>query len=68
MYKRKTLNIPVDLLNDAVKASGATTQTMAVVMGLRELVRTKRLEALMKLRASGAVRLKQKDLKKMRRR
>ena len=60
------MNIPKELLQEAVKASGATTQTMAVVMGLEELLRRKRLEALLKLKGSGAVKLTRQDLRKMR--
>lgn len=62
------MNIPKDLLEEAVRVSGATTQTMAVVLGLEELIRKKRLEALLKLQSTGAVGLTQKDLKRMRRR
>ncbi|MBI2082889.1 MAG: hypothetical protein HYT76_04905 [Deltaproteobacteria bacterium] len=60
------MNIPKGLLEEAVKASGASTQTMAVVMGLEELIRRKRLEGLMKLKGTGAIGLTQKDLRKMR--
>lgn len=58
--------IPRDLLEEAVRASGATTKTMAVVMGLEELIRKKRLEALLRLKGSGVVKLTKKDLKRMR--
>lgn len=63
---RTSMNIPQNLLKEAVKISGAPTQTRAVVMGLEELIRKKRLEALLKLKGSGVLRLTQKDLKKMR--
>lgn len=63
---RTSMNIPKKLLKEAVKVSGAPTQTRAVVLGLEELIRKRRLEALLKLKASGALQLTQKDLKKMR--
>lgn len=64
MYVKKTMNIPKELLEEAVRVTGATTQTMAIVMGLQELVRKKKLLALLKLR--GKIQLSQKDLKIMR--
>lgn len=60
------MNIPRDLLEEAVQVSGASTQTMAVVLGLEELIRRKRLEALLKLKGSGKVGLSQKELGQMR--
>ncbi|MBI2982171.1 MAG: hypothetical protein HYY44_07775 [Deltaproteobacteria bacterium] len=60
------MNIPKDLLTEAVQASGAPSQTMAVVMGLEELIRKKRVEALLKLKGTGVVKLSQKDVQKMR--
>lgn len=62
------MNIPMDLLNEAVRASGAATKTMAVVLGLEELIRRKRVEALLKLQGTGIVKLTRKDLRRMRRR
>ncbi|MBI5299567.1 MAG: type II toxin-antitoxin system VapB family antitoxin [Deltaproteobacteria bacterium] len=62
------MNIPKQLLQEAVKVSGATTQTMAVVLGLEELIRRKRLETLLQLKGSGALGLSQRSLKRMRRR
>lgn len=53
---KKTINIPRELLKEAVKISGATTQTMAVIMGLKELVRQKKMEALLKLNGKGKIR------------
>ena len=35
---KTTMNIPADLLKEAIEASQAQTQTMAVVMGLQELI------------------------------
>lgn len=63
---RTSMHIPESLLKEAVKVSGAPTQTQAVVMGLEELIRKKRLEALLKLKGSGALKLSRKDLEKMR--
>ena len=60
------MHIPKDLLDEAVRVSGVGTQTMAVVLGLEELVRRKRLEALLKLKGKGVVGLSRDDLRKMR--
>ena len=60
------MNIPRALLDEAVKVSGAKTQTTAVVMGLEELIRKKKVAQLLKLQATGAVKLTQRDLGKMR--
>ncbi|MBI4412477.1 MAG: type II toxin-antitoxin system VapB family antitoxin [Deltaproteobacteria bacterium] len=68
MHHRTSMNIPEDLLKEAVRASGATTRTMAVVMGLEELIRKKRLEKLLQLKGLGALRLSQKKLAASRRR
>ena len=35
---KTTMNLPADLLKEAIEASQAQTQTMAVVMGLQELI------------------------------
>ncbi len=60
------MNIPTDLLKEAVELSGAASQTMAVVLGLQELIKKKRLEKLASLQGSGAIQLDQKKLKKLR--
>lgn len=62
------MNIPKDLLKEALQASGAATQTMAVVMGLQELIRKKQIRRLLALQGSGAVQLTQGQLRRMRRR
>lgn len=62
---RTTLDIPEDLLNEAVRASGAKTKTMAIVLGLKELVYKAKLAELRGLR--GKIHLKT-DLKKSRKR
>jgi hypothetical protein len=62
------MNIPRDLLEEAVEVSGASSQTMAVVMGLQELIRKKRMERLLGLRESDAVVLDDEDRDGRRRR
>lgn len=62
------MNIPRDLLEEAVQVSGAPTQTMAVVMGLQELIRKKKIEKLLKLKGSDALGLSPQDLRNMRKR
>ena len=62
------MNIPRDLLEEARRLSGAETQTMAVVMGLQELIRKKRLEQLLALRGTDVVQLTDAELRKQRRR
>ena len=49
---RTTLDIPEDLLMDAMKASQARTKTMAVVLGLKELVHRRQIETLRGLRGT----------------
>lgn len=60
------MNIPADLLKEAIEASQAQTQTMAVVMGLQELIRKKRLKELRSLRGSEIVKLDTAGLRKSR--
>lgn len=67
-WMRTSMNIPKELLEEAVRASGASSQTMAVVMGLQELIRTKRLERLVSLRGTDAVVLPAAAQKRSRRR
>ena len=47
---RTTLDIPEDLLVDAMKASQSKTKTMAVVLGLKELLHRHQIEQLRGLR------------------
>ncbi len=63
---RTTMNIPKDLLAEAVEVSGASSQTMAVIIGLEELIRKKKLEQLAKLQGSGALSLRAKEQKRLR--
>ena len=60
------MNIPKDLLLEAVHLSGAASQTMAVVLGLQELIKKKRLEKLAAMQGSGAIELEARTQKKMR--
>lgn len=62
------MNIQKELLQEAVAVSGATSQTMAVIWGLRELIRQKRLEKLASFMGSDLIKLNAKDLKRMRQR
>ena len=65
---RTSMHIPKELLDEAVQMSGVKTQTMAVILGLEELIRKKKLEALMRLKGSDVLGLSAKDLRRMRRR
>ena len=65
---RTSMNLPKELLEEAVRVSGASSQTMAVVMGLEELIRRKRMERLLALRGSGAVEVSEADRRRERRR
>lgn len=60
------MNIPKDLVREAMRLSDAASQTQAVIMGLEELIRKKRLEKLAGLRGSGRVALTQAQLRRMR--
>ncbi len=60
------MNIPRELLREAVAVSGAPSQTVAVIFGLEELIRRKKLERLSNLMGSGAIKLSEKDLRGMR--
>ena len=61
------MNIPAELLKEACKAAGTKTQTMAVILGLQELIRKKRLQKLSSLYGTGAVKMSQGELRKSRR-
>ncbi|MBI2885021.1 MAG: type II toxin-antitoxin system VapB family antitoxin [Candidatus Omnitrophica bacterium] len=47
---RTTLDLPEDLLSQAMRVSQAKTKTMVVVLGLQELIHRNRLEQLRALR------------------
>ena len=59
---RTTMNIPKDLVREAMRLSDAASQTQAVILGLEELIRKKRLERLARLRGSGRMALTQAQL------
>ena len=60
------MNIPRELLKEAVALSGAPSQTVAVIFGLEELIRRKKLEKLSHLMGSDAIKLSERDLCEMR--
>lgn len=47
---RTTLDIPVDLLDEAQRLAGTSSKTATVVYSLQELIRVKRLRELRRLR------------------
>ncbi|MBI4057035.1 MAG: type II toxin-antitoxin system VapB family antitoxin [Elusimicrobia bacterium] len=49
---RTTLNLPRDLIREAQKLTGARTKTQAIIWGLEELRRRKKIENLWKLRGN----------------
>ncbi len=60
------MNIPKELLEEARKVAGVKTQTMAVILGLQELIRKKQLEKLASLYGRGAIRMTQRQLRQYR--
>jgi hypothetical protein len=64
-FMRTTLDLPLKLLDEARRASGAKTKTQAIILGLEELIRHHKRELLWNLR--GRLRLNL-DLKKSRQR
>ena len=50
MHMRTTLDLPLRLLEAACRASGARTKTEAIILGLKELTRRKKIERLWGLR------------------
>jgi hypothetical protein len=55
MLIRKTMNLPKELLEEAVKLTDSPTQTTAVIIALQDLVRKKKLEKLLKLKGKDKV-------------
>ena len=47
---RTTVEIPDDLLSEALRTSQARTKTMAIVLGLKELINRHKLDRLRALR------------------
>lgn len=66
MPTKTSMNIPHDLLQEAVTVSGVATKTMAVILGLQELIRRKRLDALLRLKGTGAVTLPKATQRRLR--
>ena len=62
---RTTLNIPEDLMNEAVETLGFMSKTDVVIVALRELIRKKRIEELKGLAGELDVRI---DVARSRRR
>lgn len=60
---RTTLDLPEKLVAEARRLSGARTKTQAIIWGLEELTRKKKLEKLWKLRGRISLRV---DLRKSR--
>jgi hypothetical protein len=63
---KTTMNIPKDLLKEAMDLSGAASQTMAVILGLQELIKKKRLEKLASLQGTGVIRLTKSEMNTLR--
>jgi len=63
---KTTMNIPKELLREAVLVSGASSQTMAVIMGLHELIKRQRMRSLAAMRGTGAISLSESEQKRMR--
>lgn len=47
---RTTLDLPDDLLNEAMRLSKAKTKTSAIVLSLQELINRRKIEQLRKLK------------------
>ncbi len=62
---RTTVDIPEELIAEAVRVSHAKTKTMAITLGLKELINRKRLDELRSLRGRIDVNL---DVRESRRR
>ena len=67
MLVKKPLNLPKELLEEAVKLTDSPTQTTAVILALQDLVRKKGLEKLLKLRGKDAVKYEKEFVEKSRR-
>jgi Arc/MetJ family transcription regulator len=49
---RTTIDLPEDLVQEALRVSHATTKTMVIVLGLRELINRSKIDDLRKLRGT----------------
>ncbi len=65
---RTSMNIPKELLEEAMRLGDIPSKTMAVVMSLQEFIQKRKIEQLLKLKGSGVLGLSQKDLRRMRKR
>lgn len=61
---RTTIDLPKKLVEDAKLISGAKTKTQAIIWGLEELTKKKKIERLLALR--GRVPLRNLDLRRSR--
>lgn len=64
-YMRTTIDLPGDLLTEAMRLAHVKTKTMAITLGLQELINRYRLDQLRLLRGKVSLTI---DLKKSRRR
>jgi hypothetical protein len=65
---RTTMNIPKELVREAMVLSDAASQTQAVIMGLEELIRKKKLAQLAALGGTGALGLTRREQTRQRKR
>lgn len=68
MPMRTSMNIPRELIQEAKKAAGVKTQTLAVILGLQGIIKKKRLSEAVDMYGTGAVQLTQNELRGNRRR
>ena len=52
---RTTIDIPGDLIKDAMQISRVKTKTMAVILGLKELINSHKLQQLRAIRGQVAI-------------
>jgi hypothetical protein len=68
MQIKKTINLPKELLEEAVKLSGANTQTSAIVLALEEYVENKKRLKILNLKNSNLIKYPKNFLKQSRKR
>lgn len=61
---RTTVDLPKELVDEAKQLSGAKTKTQAIIWGLEELAKKKKIERLIGLR--GKIALRNLDLRRSR--
>lgn len=64
--QKVSMFLPKPLLDRAIAVSHSPTKTGAVILGLEELIRKKRIQNLIALKGSGKVRLTQKEIRELR--